>query len=294
MHCIHVYMCMSFPAHRHTLAQLQTFVSWNPKAKCMLVCRGGTAPYSTLQLWDVEGICSVTGHVSSVAQGGPNMEDILQFAIFRLSFFSLGSTAEIRVYSHMVITCMLWTQTLRHAAPTHFRPVFQKQWVPVAPAVLWETQRYAATLKEDQKSLMLGPQITFGEWFHNKRNIYFSLKDLLRIKLELFYGKFSYSVSGTGCPENKHPSSYHQNVSILTWNTNLVPGVVLCLWSVANASQRGNVLVYGTQVKSTELSSAAFAFAGKGNNYSICFASKMGIANVFLTSLRGKNHTQYG
>lgn len=54
------------------------------------------------------------------------------------------------------------------------------------------------------------------------------------------------------------------------------------------------MLVYGTQVKSTELSSAAFAFAGKGNNYSICFASKMGIANVFLASLGGKNHTQYG
>lgn len=156
-----------------------------------------------------------------------------------------------------------------------------------------ETWRHAATLKEDQGSLMLESHIMFGGSVHNKRNIYFSLKDLLRIKLELFYGKFSYSVSATGSPENNHPSSYHQNISILTWNTNLVPGV-LCLWSVPNANQRGNVLVYGTQVKSTELSSAVFAFAGKGNNYSIYFASKMGIANVFLTSLRGKNHTQYG
>lgn len=42
-------------------------------------------------------------------------------------------------------------------------------------------------------------------------------------------------------------------------------------------------------VKSTAFkSSASFSFAGKGNNYSIYFASKMGIVNVFLTSLRGK------
>lgn len=138
---------------------------------------------------------------------------------------------------------------------------------------------------------MLGPQITFGEWFHNKRNIYFSLKDLLRIKLKLFYGKFSYSVSVTGSPVNNHLSSPHQNFSVLTWNTNVVAGVVLCLWSVANASQQEKVLVYVTQVKSTELRSAAFFFAGKGNNYSICFASKMGRASVFLTSLRGKKIT---
>jgi len=73
-----------------------------------------------------------------------------------------------------------------------------------------------------------------------------------------------------------------------------VPGVALCLWSVPCASQQGNVLAYGTQVKSAELRSAAFAFAGKRNNYSICFASKTGIANAFLTSLGGKNHTQDG
>lgn len=40
------------------------------------------------------GICSVTGHGGSVAEGEPNVEEILLFAIFRHSFFSLGSTAE--------------------------------------------------------------------------------------------------------------------------------------------------------------------------------------------------------
>lgn len=38
-------------------------------------------------------------------------------------------------------------------------------------------------------------------------------------------------------------------------------------------------------------SSASFSFAGKRNNYSIYFASKMGIVNVFLTSLSGKKIT---
>lgn len=56
----------------------------------------------------------------------------------------------------------------------------------------------------------------FGKWFHNEQTIYFSLKVLLRIKLELFYGKFTSSISDAGSPENKHPSSYHQSVSILT------------------------------------------------------------------------------
>lgn len=53
------------------------------------------------------------------------------------------------------------------------------------------------------------------------------------------------------------------------------------------------MLVYGTQIKSPDPSSAVFAFAGKSNNYSICFASKIGRANVFLTTLRKKSHPEW-
>lgn len=104
----------------------------------MPVCRGGTTPCSTSRLGEAEGtgICSVTGHVGSVAEGGLNTEEMLLFAIFMLGLLSLGSPAEIRVYSHMVVTCVLWTQTPCHAVHTHFRPVFQKQQAPVALAVL--------------------------------------------------------------------------------------------------------------------------------------------------------------
>lgn len=178
--------------------------------------------------------------------------------------------------------------------PTHFRPVFLNQWAPMILAVLSEIWRHSATLKEDQGNLVLGSEIMFEEWSQNKQNICFPLKSLLRIKLELSCDKLSYRASGTECPEDERSSPYHLNVNFdpkhkfgARYSTVFV---VCCKCQFA----RECVGLWHKSKKHRALSSTAFAFAWKRNNYSICFASKMWIANVFLTSLRGKNHTQYG
>lgn len=107
----------------------------------------------------------------------------------------------ISVYSHTVITCVLQAHTLLWGVPAHISPVFLKRRAPSCTP--WDTETLSSFKRRPRKPAVGVLNYTW-KWLHSKRNVCFSLKGFIHIKLELSYGKPSYRVSGTERPPYYH------------------------------------------------------------------------------------------